>query len=59
MLLTAIQNVGDTDAEKVKDELYKLDYHGVTGDTKFDKTGDVDKAFVKVTIKDGKFVKMD
>lgn len=59
MLLTAIQNVGDTDSEKVKDELYKLDYHGVTGDTKFDKTGDVDKAFVKVTIKDGKFVKMD
>jgi len=26
---------------------------------KFDENGDVDKQFVKVTIKDGKFVKMD
>lgn len=58
MLLTAIQNVGDTDSEKVKDELYKVDYPGVTGNTKFDTVGDVDKAFVKVTIQDGKFVKM-
>jgi len=43
----------------VKDQLYKEKYQGVTGEIKFDEKGDVDKQFVKVTIKDGKFVKMD
>lgn len=59
MLLTAIEEAGTTDSEAVKNKLYEIDYPGVTGDTKFDETGDVDKEFVKVTIKDGKFVKMD
>lgn len=36
-----------------------MDYKGVTGDTKFDANGDVDKDFIKVTIKDGKFIKMN
>lgn len=58
MLLTAIQNAGTTDSEKVRDELYKLDYPGVTGQTKFDEIGDVHKAFVKVTVQDGKFVEI-
>ena len=58
MLLTAIENAGTTESDKVKDEIYKVDYPGVTGQTKFDSNGDVDKEFVKVTIEDGKFVKM-
>ena len=58
MLLTAIEAAGTTESDKVKDALYNVDYPGVTGQTKFDATGDVDKAFVKVTIEDGKFVKM-
>lgn len=59
MLLTAIQKAGNTDTEAVKNALYEVDYPGVTGETKFDSNGDVDKNFVKVTIKDGKFVEMD
>ena len=59
ILLTAIKDANTTDSEKVKDQLYKEKYQGVTGEIKFDEKGDVDKQFVKVTIKDGKFVKMD
>ena len=58
LLLTAIKECGTTDSDKVKDKLYEMDYKGVTGDTKFDANGDVDKDFIKVTIKDGKFIKM-
>ena len=59
LLLTAIKECDTTDSEKVKDKLYEMDYKGVTGDTKFDANGDVDKDFIKVTIKDGKFIKMN
>lgn len=59
ILLTAIKDANTTDSEKVKDQIYKTTYQGVTGEIKFDENGDVDKQFVKVTIKDGKFVKMD
>lgn len=59
MLLTAIEKAGTTDTEAVKNALYEVDYPGVTGETKFDSNGDVDKSFVKVTIKDGKFVEMN
>ncbi len=59
MLLTAIKEAGTTDSETVKNKLYEIEYPGVTGDTKFDSNGDVDKEFVKVTIQDGKFVKMN
>ena len=59
ILLTAIKDANTTDSEAVKNQLYKTAYQGVTGEIKFDENGDVDKQFVKVTIKDGKFVKMD
>lgn len=59
LLLTAIKECDTTDSEILKDKLYKMNYKGVTGDIKFDENGDVDKQFVKVTIKDGKFVKMN
>ncbi len=56
MLLEAIKAAGSTDSQKVRDELNKLQYAGVTGDTKFDDNGDVQKSFVKVMVKDGNFV---
>lgn len=59
MLCEAIKAAGTTDSDKVRDELYKLAYQGVTGDTKFDEVGDVHKEFVNVEIQDGKFTQID
>ena len=59
MLLSAIEKAGATDSEAVRNALAELSYDGVTGQTKFDADGNVDKQFVKVTIADGKFVKMN
>ena len=59
ILLTAMKEAGTTDSEKVRDKLNEITYKGVTGNIKFDEQGDVDKQFNKVTIKDGKFVKMN
>lgn len=56
ILFTAIQNVGYEDKEALKDEIYKLNYPGVTGDTAFDSNGDVEKQFTKVIIENGEFV---
>ncbi len=58
ILLTAIEEAGTTDHETVKDKLYEVEYPGVCGVTKFDENGEIDKEFIKVTIEDGKFVKM-
>lgn len=59
LILSAIKECGSSDVNLVKEKLYQIEYKGVTGDTKFDSNGDVDKEFIKVTIKDGKFVKMN
>jgi len=59
MLLEAIKAAGTTDSSQVRDKLAALDYKGVTGDTKFDENGDVDKSFTKVMVKDGKFALMN
>jgi branched-chain amino acid transport system substrate-binding protein len=55
MLLESIKTVGSTDREKVRDALSAIKYEGVTGSTVFNEIGDVQKSFVKVVIKDGKF----
>lgn len=55
IFLTAVKNVGYDDVSKIKDEIAKLEYDGVTGFTKFDAQGDVSKSFTKVVVKDGKF----
>ncbi len=55
MLLESIKTVGSTDREKVRDTLAAIKYEGVTGLTVFNEIGDVQKSFVKVVIKDGKF----
>jgi branched-chain amino acid transport system substrate-binding protein len=59
MLLSAIEEAGVTDSQAVRDALAEIEYDGVAGNTKFDEKGDVQKNFVKVTIKDGEFVQLD
>lgn len=59
MLLTAIEEAGTTDSAAVKDKLYEITYPGVTGETKFDEIGDVQKDFVKMTVKNGEFTPME
>jgi branched-chain amino acid transport system substrate-binding protein len=58
MLLESIKAVGTTDSAKVRDYLAGIKYEGVTGSTVFNEIGDVQKTFVKVVIKDGKFVEV-
>lgn len=55
IFLSAVENVGSEDTAKIRDEIADLEYDGVTGFTKFDANGDVDKSFTKVIIKDGQF----
>jgi len=55
IFLTAIQKVGIDDIEAVRDEISNLEYEGVTGYTKFDENGDVEKAFTKVIVENGEF----
>lgn len=55
IFLTAVKNVGLEDKDKLRDEINNLEYDGVTGLTKFDENGDVEKKFTKIIIKDGKF----
>lgn len=58
MLLESIKAAGTTDHKKVRDALAAIKYDGVTGNTVFNEKRDVQKAFVKVTVKDGKFVEI-
>lgn len=58
MILEAIKAADSADSEKVQAELYNVDYPGVTGQTKFDANGDVQKEFVKVIVQDGEFVEV-
>ena len=56
VILKAIEKAGDYNGEKIKDELYKINYHGVTGDIKFDSYGEVNKDYSIYTVKNGAFV---
>lgn len=47
------------DPEAIKNELYKVDYLGVTGRTQFDSFGEVEKPFGLYTVKDNRFVELD
>lgn len=55
IFLTAVQNVGYGDTAAIRDEIARLEYDGVTGFTKFDENGDVDKSFTRVVVRDGQF----
>lgn len=57
---TAVEKLGDEkDSDALRDEIANLTYDGVTGTTKFDENGDVQKSFTKVTIKNGEFVLLE
>lgn len=58
IILTAIENAGSTDREKIRDEVEKIDYAGVTGATKFNENRDSVRPFTIVKIEDGKFVEV-
>jgi len=55
ILLEAIQKAGKLDREAIKDEIYKIQYEGMSGYTTFDEIGDAQKVFTKIVVKDGKF----
>ena len=55
MLLAAIEAAGTTDAEAVKNELYKIEYQGATGLITFDSNGDVVRDLTKMTVRNGQF----
>jgi len=56
ILLTAIQQVGSTDKEAIRDAVNAIEYDGLSGFTTFDEIGDASKIFTKVIIKDGAFI---
>jgi branched-chain amino acid transport system substrate-binding protein len=59
MILTAIKNTGKADRTAIKDELFKMNYPGVTGPTKFENNiGDAVKSFITVKVQDGKFIEV-
>lgn len=55
IFLTAVEKVGLEDPQKIRDEIASMTYDGVTGETKFDENGDVQKSFTKIVVKEGKF----
>lgn len=54
MVVQAIKESGFI-GEQIKNALYKVDYAGITGQTKFDADGEVDKPYSLYTVKNGKF----
>lgn len=58
IILEAINNGQSLDKEKVRDEVAKINYQGVTGNTKFDEKGDAIKEFVKAKVENGKFIQI-
>ncbi len=59
ILLTAMEAAGSLDRAAIRDAMYTLRYPGVTGMTTFDQTGDAQKTFTKLTIRDGAWVLME
>ncbi|MFH0734646.1 MAG: ABC transporter substrate-binding protein [bacterium] len=55
ILFEAITKVGNYDGEMIKNELYKINYYGVTGNIKFDEYGEVHKAYSIYIVKNGQF----
>ena len=58
LLFTAIENAKTTDSEKVRDELAKIEYEGVTGYTEFDEERNSVRPFTVVKIENGTFVEV-
>jgi branched-chain amino acid transport system substrate-binding protein len=56
VIFKAIEKAGEYEGEKIKDELYKINYQGVTGDLKFDNYGEVNKDYSVYLVRNGSFV---
>lgn len=59
IFLEAAAKVGVDDRDALRNEINNMSYEGVTGVTKFDEKGDVQKSFTKVVVKDGKFERLN
>lgn len=55
VLKAGIEQANSFDPEILKESFYSLEYKGVTGLTKFDEFGEVDKPFGIMTVKNGEF----
>ncbi|MCF8241459.1 MAG: penicillin-binding protein activator [Melioribacteraceae bacterium] len=56
IILTALK-MGDFNVENIKQNLYKIkNYRGITGNTSFDKNGDVNKPVILKTVRNNQFV---
>ena len=58
IILSAIENIDSTDRAAIKDELYKISYPGVTGQTTFNEKGDAQKTFAWLKVENGAFVEV-
>ncbi len=56
IILEAIKAADSTDRTAIKEAIYNLSYDGVSGKTVFNKTGDAQKTFNWLVVKDGQFV---
>ncbi len=56
VLKAGIEQAKSFDPEVLKQTLYALDYNGITGETKFDSFGEVDKPYGVMTVRNRKFV---
>ena len=59
IMLTALEAAGTLDREAMKDEIYNVQYDGMSGFTTFDSIGDAQKVFTKLTIRDGEWILAD
>ncbi len=59
MFAQAIEEAGTADRTAIKDQLYKIKYDGVAGQSYFDANGDAFKTFYWLRIVDGKFTMID
>jgi len=57
VLKAGIEQAKSFDPEVLKKSFYGLDYNGVTGETKFDSFGEVDKPYGVMAVNDLQFVK--
>lgn len=56
MIIEAIKSGESTDREAIKNELAKISYDGVSGETVFNSNGDAQKTFNWLIIEDGQFI---
>jgi branched-chain amino acid transport system substrate-binding protein len=55
MLISKVLEKTGYDTDKIKNELYKIEYQGITGLTKFNSYGEVEKAYSLFIVKDKQF----